>query len=448
MNAWNSYWWTNTSSASRWWLSQSLLALLAFDVWLELPSHGGRYGVGGFNVAHFAWLNAIQPTPSPTIYVGVLLSVGLLAGALLWFKAPRWTFALLTLGYTWSWSMSMLDSYQHHYMISLVLLSLVFVRRQSSNESLCAPAQPSPAYVMIATTCSIVYVYTALAKLDPDWRAGAALQRLAGGNGGLLALRESLGMEAESFWPTLAAATIALQFLCAISFVLITQRHRFRSRAARTCITALGLAPLSFHLGAEYLNLQIGWFSYYMLAISLAYFLPEACLRVLLRPAAWLARHAESVEHEVQPLHVGILTLAGIAGLWFAAYNVDLPGALVSGSIGTFLIGAFVLSHIRSQTLTHCATALCAVLFSGLMMWQSISASTVRFDYYRFVGGDMRRRGQLENSLAAYIKANQYAPTECAALHDTSRPERNRRCDRRREENLVRRQLQQQTGVQ
>ena len=33
---------------------KSFLALLAFDTWMLMIGHAGRYGVGGFNVAHFA----------------------------------------------------------------------------------------------------------------------------------------------------------------------------------------------------------------------------------------------------------------------------------------------------------------------------------------------------------------------------------------------------------
>src|SRR5690606_28156004 len=53
------------------------LLVVAFDVWLTRISHGGRYGAGGFNVAHFAWLDAIQPEVSPALYVGVCTLTGL-----------------------------------------------------------------------------------------------------------------------------------------------------------------------------------------------------------------------------------------------------------------------------------------------------------------------------------------------------------------------------------
>jgi hypothetical protein len=446
MNNWNRYWWVETSSASRWWLMKSLLALLAFDVWLELPSHGGRYGVGGFNVAHFGWLDAIQPAPTPSIYVGTLLGVGLCAASLLWIRPPRWVLALLTFGYTWSWSMSMLDSYQHHYLISLILFSLTFVPSPTMAKAETDSPRSAPAYVMIATTCAIVYAFTAIAKLSPDWRSGSALRRLSGNHEGLSELRDAIGVTSETFWPGLAAATIALQFLCALAFLLVTQRGRFQNRGIRFVITGLAIAPLSFHLGAEWLGLQIGWFSYYMIAITGAYFIPEAWLRRPLIPIARLARAANGLKSELTPMHLAVLTVTALGTIWFCALRVDLPGASIAALVATFIGLILAAQAIRLRESHAGALAVSALLVASLMMWVSIASSNVRFDYYRFVGGDMRRRGQLEDSLAAYIKANQYAPRDCAALHDTSRPERNRRCDRRREEGLVRQQLRQGTG--
>jgi len=38
-----------------------------------------RYGADGFNVAHFAWLDALQPLPTASSYATLLLVSGLLA---------------------------------------------------------------------------------------------------------------------------------------------------------------------------------------------------------------------------------------------------------------------------------------------------------------------------------------------------------------------------------
>jgi hypothetical protein len=43
-------------------------------------------------------------------------------------------------------------------------------------------------------------------------------------------------------------------------------------------------------------------------------------------------------------------------------------------------------------------------------MWIAVNVSEVRFDYYRFLGGDLRRREQPEAALDAYIKAERHSP--------------------------------------
>ncbi len=45
-----------------------------------------------------------------------------------------------------------------------------------------------------------------------------------------------------------------------------------------------------------------------------------------------------------------------------------------------------------------------------LTMWMAIASTDVRYDFYRFVGGDARRRGDVAAALEAYTKADRYAP--------------------------------------
>lgn len=446
MKAFTAYWSAPTSTSAVWWLDKSFLMLLAFDLWLVMPSHGGRYGVGEFNVAHFSWLDHLQPAPTPSLYVGLLLGLGVLAFCGTLASTPRWLRAVLFLGYTWSWAMSMLDSYQHHYLISLLLLSLIWVRPLSAEELRETREDPDPnssaGYIMIATTCGIVYAFTAIAKLSPDWRSGDALQRLAGGKEAVRSLQQWLEMDAGDFWPFFAGTTISLQVVCAIAFMLAGQRERITNRYARLAIYLSGLAPLSFHLGAELLGLEIGWFSYYMIAITGVYFLPTALLQWLARPFAALARFGREF-HEESTKAGWVLILVGGGLLPFFGQRVDLPGAfevtlLISGG----LVISAAVSAARKTSLGQIRLWSVVLIMGGAMMWLSIAQSDVRFDYYRFVGGDMRRRGQLERSLEAYILANRYAPLDCEALHDPALSPERRRCDRRREEAAVRERLE------
>jgi hypothetical protein len=43
-------------------------------------------------------------------------------------------------------------------------------------------------------------------------------------------------------------------------------------------------------------------------------------------------------------------------------------------------------------------------------MWTAIAATDARWDYYRYLGGDLQRRGQSREALDAYLKGERYAP--------------------------------------
>src|SRR5262245_804505 len=159
--------------------------------------HAGRYGVDGFNVAHFSWLDALLPQPTAAGYVGVLLATGLLALALAIGGTRRLALAALFLLYTISWAMSMLDSYQHHYFVSSVLLCLVFFPQSSASDvhpkppeppkkaKSKAPPKPAPVqttgfgFNLLGATAGILYTYTSIAKLDAGWRDGHTITRIS-----------------------------------------------------------------------------------------------------------------------------------------------------------------------------------------------------------------------------------------------------------------------------
>ena len=134
MKAIERFFFTPVAPARPYLLARGILLLLAFDCWLDLAPHGGRYGVGDFNVSHFPWLDAIQPVPSPTIYMTCVLGAGMLAFVMAVSKPSRIGMGALFVAYTYGWLMSMLDSYQHHYLLSLLLFALIVCPHQTGTE--------------------------------------------------------------------------------------------------------------------------------------------------------------------------------------------------------------------------------------------------------------------------------------------------------------------------
>ncbi len=483
------------------------LLLLALDVWLTRISHGGRYGAGGFNVAHFAWLDALQPNVSPALYVGVTTLTGFLCFALaLAPRPPRWLFAAAFLLHTWGWAMSMLDSYQHHYLLSLVLLALCFFPRlraedallpavepeveaakpkkakkktghskpAAKNTSILAPAPTVAAwaYVALAGSIAIVYAYTAYAKTADEWLAGAAMQRVlhlgidgmprgdaADPIGPIRVLAGIVGIEGETWWWLIGHSVVLVQIVCAAGYLLAPFRDVARSIWLSVFLWIALATALSFHLGAEYMELKIGWFSWYMILYALVFMLPERALIVLARGAvpvlergfgmevlglriavavvlglvaaalrSWPLGGVALVLLLATPVRWGIGALSaagapsyapivsvgvGAAALYGAGYLIDLPGAPAAAVVGVCALGAGTVALLvrgkdpRTMLPYALASALASLVFLG-----SIALSDVRYDFYRNVGGDHRRRGELLTAYEAYVKANRYAPSE------------------------------------
>lgn len=463
-------------------LARGLLAMLGLDCVIELVPHGGRYGIGDFNVAHFGVLDALQPTPSPAIYVGLMFACAMLAltQAL---AGPRRAGVLgLAALYTYAWAMSLLDAYQHHYLLSLLLVSVALFPRETIDDVVRAPARSAPVevegarpvvaraerrdrrakkkpepratapvpqkattprgrppttsafgYVSFALTCTIVYFYTAVTKLEADFRTGAALARIVSPES-LDVFRAAIGrpeMDPADAFRLLATGAIALQLVTAAGILYALGQDR--RPGPRWLPPLLGLAPIAFHLGADAIELEIGWFSYYMLFVHVVLFAPALWLDAVARALRAVVQAVRELVGEVTPSRVAG-TLAALLGLATVPllHDLDLPGvkgaAIASGAVVT-LVGAFAVLRARPtdavRTTTAALVAACALRLAvthGPVL--GADASEVRYDFYRFVGGDSRRRGDYDAARDAYAKARAYAPDRAARARMESRLER------------------------
>jgi hypothetical protein len=421
-------------------LIRGFLFLLAFDCWLGFAPRGA-YHVGGFNVAHFAWLDAIQPTPTPAIYMTLVLGAGLLALTMALSRPSRIGMAVLCAAYSYAWLMSLVDNYQHHYLLSLLLFVLIFVPHRTATE-VFGPLDRAPAdkrearqtpeasagrgrafpaawgYVLFGLSCAIVYFYTAVTKLSPRWRSGEPLRSM-GRTEFYLGWERSWvagGGSASELWAMLAAGAIAAQIVSCVGYVAATQRDRLRGRWFQLAVTLAMVAPLSFHLGTERLSLSIGWFSYYMVWIALVFFLPAPVLdgvgRALTVPGRWLAAawrwwSAGQGDRPLATIALALVVAAGTIALW---YFVDLPGALAAGALAGVGLVLVVVRAVRGGHHQAARLATVSTALAALLGWAAITQSHVRFDYYRTVAGAHRRQGRWEATLEGYVKANRYAP--------------------------------------
>lgn len=481
--------------ASRSYLFQKVfLLLLALDAWALMIGHAGRYGAAGFNAAHFAWLDAIQPLPSNASYIGVLLLGGLLSLTLMLTGISRLLMALLWLLYTYAWAMSLLDSYQHHYFVSLILACMVFFPKLSARDihpplapalgqardakkpsreherrieierrgyafaalaavivagyaavesrgrvftvffvaagalAMCvlwvAPkvlATPVMArafgWNLLGFTVCIVYLYTAIAKTDPAWLAGHTIQRIGSTKADLgwaVEWATAFGIEPQTFWSLFATAVIPQELFLGAAYVCAVLRDQQPSRLL-DAICWLGAAlAVALHVGAEAMQLEIGWFSHYMLLFAATYLLPLSIVDRLAIVLTWPGRYALELmdrwERRAPGKPAAVLTVLGSAAVVVAAaYLVDLPGALATGVIAAAALVGIALASLARGGADPRRWGVASACAAGLM-WLAIAASPVRWDYYRFRAGDLDKRGELEAALEAYEHGECYAP--------------------------------------
>jgi hypothetical protein len=494
VNLWDDYFRAPYRAVRAYVFAKLFLVMVALDTWMLMLGHSGRYGVDGFNVAHFGFLDRILPIPSASSYVCVLLLTGLLALSIA-LGADHWLarFGLFLL-YTFSWSMSMLDSYQHHYFVSSILFCLVFFPQLRARDCLpldppaekpkprankpaakqtrlpgelvycavCAVALASYArfdvpshpwlffiacagtvvmatwlyakrrgqleprlvhgfgYNLLAASVAVLYTFTSIAKLDAAWRLGYTIRRISSAEtvfAPLASAAAAIGISNTQFWSWLSTSVIPVEQLIAVGYLCAAVQDASRARWPRWVSLGAFCLALSLHVGAEAMHLEIGWFSYYMLALACAFLLPGSAIETLGLSITWPARQISELFEDQTPAadKRGAETAAMVAGaalvLIVTGKLIDLPGATAAvGCACAVLVSLWLVAVARRQSSASLRRAALCTASAAALMWCAIATSGVRWDFYRFLGGDLSRRGQSEAALAAYLRGEHYAP--------------------------------------
>lgn len=376
MNAFQKYWFGEVALARPYLVLRFVLGLLAFDVWLNLIPQGVKYGVGSFNVAHFPWLDGF--VPSAAFYVGVLAFTGVLSLSQALYRPHRIAIVLVAFGYTLGWSCSLLDSVAYHYLLSLYLACFVFFpmlsARSAFSRSKAPPKGSVAAYVALCVTTAIMYFYVAA------WSAA----------------------EGESYW---------LPMLCCAGYLIASAQDRHELEPVHIATIGLVGAPLAFHWATP----QQGWLPIYMTGIALLVFLPaewvHAFGRALTRPARNLADESrEESGLDERASRVFYVSLIGLIVAPMVSMFVDLPG-VKTGCTLTAIAMLLVMGRQLYFTPRWRPVWRVASLFGGcLALFITITASDVRFDFYREGAFDADRRGDHEAAMLYRDKADRYAP--------------------------------------
>ncbi|HEY6034657.1 MAG TPA: HTTM domain-containing protein, partial [Kofleriaceae bacterium] len=240
-----------------------VFALLAADA-LSQIRHAPRYG-SGFNVAQLPGLDALGPgrvaygvCELVLAYAFVLIACGV---------ATRWLVPIAAVIYNWLYFGSQLDSYQHHYLVAMLLIVACFVPWERPSDGKVALDQPVKSWALrlILVELAILYLWAAISKLDPQWLNGSALALQL--HGSLRSLIDAtIGMHAVAILVPITELVLVAVWM----------------RPAWPYLAPLGIL---FHLGIVWTGLEIGLFAWLMIGLYL-FVVPDRVYVVAVRGLA------------------------------------------------------------------------------------------------------------------------------------------------------------------
>ncbi|MEP6863634.1 MAG: HTTM domain-containing protein [Deltaproteobacteria bacterium] len=362
-----------------------VFALLAADA-LSQIRHAPRYG-SGFNVAQLPGLDALGPgrvsyglCELVLAYAFVLIACGV---------ATRWLVPIAAVIYNWLYFGSQLDSYQHHYLVAMLLIVACFVPWQRPSDGNGALDQPVKSWALrlILVELAIVYLWAAISKIDPLWLNGSALSaQLHGSLRGLI--DATIGMHAVAILVPLTELALVLVW----------------ARPAWAYLAPLGIL---FHLGIVWTGLEIGLFAWLMIALYL-FVVPDRVYVVAVRVLAPVRTTMTALARMLERRRWIVLAAAVLVGLACASV-CRLPGAHLVAVVATVCV---IAAGWRSKRLV--ALAVAHVLALG--MWLAIDRTTpIARDYYKFWGGTARRLNDPGTAETAYRHLTEVAPDDASA---------------------------------
>lgn len=363
----------------------AFFSVVGLDAWLQV-AHAPRYGAGDFNVSHLPALEAFLPAlQRPTVLVLYLLQ-GYLALRIALGGTTRLALGLLTALYGVTYFGSQLDSYQHHYLVFLVLLLACFVPWRGEGEERGSEVRSSWAARLVIVQVSIVYLWTAIAKIDPLWLNGLTLsaQVETGWVRGLVeaASGSPVSSGGHGGWRAIAWLVLYTEIFLAVALLV---------RALWPMALVVGIV---FHAGVELSGFRIGLFSYFMFAIFLLV-VPDGIYRwVEGRSGPAARRLSDSLQSARKAVTDAPVAVALGVGGPLVLLALPFPEARWVAAFAAAL-GAAEISRRRPLAWPH-AGACCALVVLAL------TVDAPARDYYRYWGGSARRLGDLETATGAY----------------------------------------------
>ena len=397
-------------------LVRLLYLLLAVDIWFHFVGRSVLYGIDGFSVAHFGWLDAIAPKPTAALYVGLMIVISFASLVIACVGKHRPLMILVCALFTYSWAVSQLDIYQHHYFLSLVLLLSIFLPdpKPAAGPSHWGTVTAWP-FVLIGVQVAILYFYAAVAKIDSRWLTGAVVGNLStAGQGASTQAVPLLGpMLGETIWPMLAVGAVVIEILLAAGYVLAVVRDRSPSHFWTVSMWLCWLSAMGMHAGIEWFHLRIGLFSYYMMALACVFLLPSSWLEPVASVWASLGRRMEAglVRSSMGlarfvPWMIAAAVLAVAMPLVMAGLEVPAAGAGLVAAAVLFSLLFLHAAATHQRSLACGLVLLFAVYFAMATLY--VCTSNLRSDMHVALAQSDHRSGKLDAALVKYELASRH----------------------------------------
>jgi hypothetical protein len=375
-----------------------LFALLAGDALLQIR-HAPRYGAGGFNVPHFsglAWLATSRVTYGVCELVNAYLFVLIACGV-----ATRWLVPIAAVIYSWLYFGSQLDSYQHHYLVAMILVVACFVPWQRPVDARPETPVRSWALRLILVELAIVYLWAAISKLDPAWLNGSVL-----------------GGQLTGSLKSLIAHTVG--FKVASVLVIVTELVLAGTVWLKPAWKLAAPLGILLHFGIVVSGLEIGLFAWLMIALYI-FVVPDRIWIRLRGLLPWLAipTWVDRVVGRVRWLVVAVALGGGVAVAARCHFDSAL-GVAIAATVAIALAIAALATWTTSPG--RRVMGLAAVHLVALATWFTIDRTTrIAYDYYKFWGGTSRRMKDPETAEYAYGKLIAIAPDDPAGHYQLGR---------------------------
>ena len=398
VSRWEKFWFRGSMEAGRLAaLRVVVFALFGLDQLALMTAHGWRYGATDFNVPHLDWVGSLLGSTSAEFQTAAYLVTGFLSLCVAAGVAVRMCLVAMLGLYGAAYFGSLLDGYQHHYLLVWVLFISLFVpfhKAPGIQAGLDTPGRLEGVGVrLLYAQISIVYLFTAVTKIDPDWFNGWALKQQISTPEVRTFVEDFGAMVGVDGYALTAHSVMIWQALVAASF-LVPKLRPF------ACVTG----PL-FHGMVEVIGLEIRWFSTYMIGLYYLLLFPDnwyaATARWLSRPLAPLRAAVDRMRHGPLGMRMGSpwAVRVGALGAGAMVWALPLPGS----GLAAAAIAAFVVASALEGELTRSALGVQLVAASLVLAVPLVSGAA--YDFYRYQGSDLLRQSRVEEATEAYRQA-------------------------------------------